>query len=107
MKIIKFKDKQYFINEEELVNHLRNNIKPRNCTDKFLVKESFKIGESKYVDPDLELLYGDNIDYEYWYEKLTDKVLEVPIEVVRHFDCAEVCDSFTIKKPKNPEIDNE
>tara|TARA_R100001129_G_scaffold20995_2_gene13393 strand:- start:1993 stop:2316 length:324 start_codon:yes stop_codon:yes gene_type:complete len=106
MKIIKFRNKQYFINRTELAKHLRNVIfkndsESQELSDGFLVEESFDIEESKYVDSHLEYLDSDGVEYEYWHEKLTDTVLDVPIEIVRHWDAAEVCDSFTIKKSNN------
>ena len=105
MKIIKFQNKvndyQYFINETELVNHLknvvfknepdalRNTFTGKELHDDYLIYESFNIGESEYVDADLEYVEDRDIETEKWLEKKTGKMLIVPIEIIRHFDIAE------------------
>ncbi len=106
MKIIKFQNKvndyQYFINETELVNHLKNVVfknEPealintstgKELSNDYLINESFNIGESEYVDADLEYLdYRVLGESEKWLEKKTGKILIVPTEIVRHFDLAE------------------
>ena len=93
MKIIKLKNKdKYFLRTENLISYI-DNLESK--------KKKIKKIEWEYVDADLEFLYGDHTEYEYWHEKLTDTVLDVPIEIVRHFNAAEICDSFTIKKPRH------
>ena len=105
MKIIKFQNKvndyQYFINETELVNHLknvvfknepdalRNTFIDKELSDDYLIYESFNIGESEYVDADLEYVEDRDTETEKWLEKKTGKMLIVPIEIIRHFDMAE------------------
>ena len=105
MKIIKFQNKvndyQYFINETELVNHLKNVVfknEPdalintstgKELSNDYLINESFDIGESEYVDADLEYIEDRDIETEKWLEKKTNKMLIVPIEIIRHFDLAE------------------
>ncbi len=105
MKIIKFQNKvndyQYFINETELVNHLKNVVfknEPdalintstgKELSNDYLINESFDIGESEYVDADLEYLdYRILGESEKWLEKKTGKMLIVPVEIIRHFDIA-------------------
>jgi hypothetical protein len=105
MKIIKFQNKvndyQYFINETELVNHLKNVVfknEPdalintstgKELSNDYLINESFDIGESEYVDADLYYIEDWDFDKEKWLEKKTGKMLIVPIEIIRHFDIAE------------------
>ena len=105
MKIIKFQNKvndyQYFINETELVKHLKNvvfknepealinTLTVKKLLDDYLIYESFSIGESKYVNADLEFVEDRDSETERWLEKKTGKMLIVPIEIIRHFDLAE------------------
>tara|TARA_R100000742_G_C4253838_1_gene71924 strand:+ start:264 stop:812 length:549 start_codon:yes stop_codon:yes gene_type:complete len=106
MKIIKFKQKKnqkiYFINQEELINHLKNVVlidepeATNGVSDEFIVNESFEIGEWDYVDADLEYLdYGILGETEKWFEKKTGKILIVPTEIVRNFDLAEVNEKYS------------
>ena len=105
MKIIKFQNKvndyQYFINETELVDHLKNvvfknepealinNLTGKELSNDYLITESFNIGESEYVNADLEFVEDRDSETEKWQEKKTGKMLIVPIEIIRHFDLAE------------------
>ena len=98
MKIIKFQNKvndyQYFINETELVNHLKNVVfknEPnalintstgKELSNDYLINESFDIGESEYVNADLEYIEDRDSEAEKWLEKKTGKMLIVPIEII-------------------------
>ena len=75
-----------FKNEPEA---LINNLTGKELSNDYLITESFNIGESEYVNADLEYIEDRDIETEKWLEKKTGKMLIVPIEIIRHFDLAE------------------